>query len=145
MRYLTFVVLISAFLIGSMTAAPANASQRGRTCSYQGLDRGRWTDHEVRATIRCAVRHWHVNEHIAMCVARAESGFFYKAHSPTNDLGVYQHHAPYWPGRQNKFDRHRPLLRNIKESPYNARSNVLVAIRMAHAGGWGPWRADPCV
>lgn len=120
---------------------PAFAGPRHDTCSYNSLDRGKWTDHEVRATIRCGVEHWHVpgGRSKALCIARRESGFEARAVSPTNDIGVYQHHRPYWPERQNKYDK-RPWP--LGESGFNGRSNVLVAIRMAHSGGWSPWATD---
>ena len=92
---------------------------------------------EVKRTIQCAVAHWPVAGGYAKALAIAvrESGLYWKA---TNALsgacGIYQHLPRYWPSRVAAY----PGLR-LGPSCYNARSNVLVSIRMVHSGGWGPW------
>lgn len=98
-----------------------------------------WSDHEVRMTIRAAVRRWPVDGGVAKAfdVAACESGFEAKDSSPGSGYeGVYQQATRYWGGRQNAYDSARW---HLAENVNNARSNVVVSIRMAHSGGWGPW------
>ena len=53
-------------------------------------------------------------------------------------LGVYQHAARYWPARVRALAP-TAWAKPLGPSAFNARSNVVVALRMAHAGGWGAW------
>ncbi len=96
--------------------------------------------HDVRPVatlIRCAVRIWPVPGGAAKAleVARCESGLRPDAYGNGNG-GVFQHRLPYWAGRVELYIRDRwEMFRGV----YNGRTNVIVSIRMAHAGGWGPW------
>ncbi|GBC87216.1 hypothetical protein HRbin12_01218 [bacterium HR12] len=105
----------------------------------------------VRALIRCAVERWDVpgGADKAIAVARCESGFWPWANGDGN-LGVFQHRDRYWQDRVRRLLRERWFSRRQWEridrdatvhpgAAYLARANVLVAVRMAHASGWGAW------
>lgn len=118
----------------------ADAKWRSSECRYGGLDKGGWTYREVRLTIECAVARWSVYGGLskALSVAECESGLNAQASNGGAYLGVYQHSARYWPARQNALNP--PAWdKAIAESAFNARANVVVAIRMAHGSGWGAW------
>jgi hypothetical protein len=107
---------------------------------------------KVAALIRCAVARWPVDggANTAIAVFDCESSLWPWARGGDN-LGVAQHKAKYWLSRVNAFLRPRwfnkfAWSRIHQEASvahpgpaYLARANVLVAIRMVHAGGWGPW------
>jgi hypothetical protein len=116
-----------------------NAEWRSNECRYGGIDKGGWTYREVRMTIECSVARWSVYGGLdkALSVAECESGLNAYASNGGNYLGVYQHSATYWPARQNSLGPRWD--KPIAESAFNGRSNVVVAIRMAHASGWGAW------
>ena len=94
-----------------------------------------WTQgkRQVKKLIRCAARRWEVpgGPRKALSVARCESGFNPAAYGGGN-AGVYQQRIVYWPGRAKRWG-----FRGWRV--YNGRANAIVSIRMAHAGGWGPW------
>lgn len=87
----------------------------------------------VAHLVRCAARTWPVpgGADYAVMVGRCESGLdprlVYAGH-----YGVYQHVLRYWPDRAAAYGFEG-------RSPLNGRANVIVSIRMAHVGGWGPW------
>lgn len=106
---------------------------------------------KVRALIRCAAARWDVpgGAEKAIAVARCESGLWPWARGGSS-LGVYQHVDRYWQLRVRTWLRERwfssrqweRIDRDATVHPgaaYLARANVLVAIRMAHASGWGAW------
>jgi len=105
----------------------------------------------VKRLIRCAVERWPVpgGAPKAIAVAECESSLWPWAIGGDN-LGVYQHKAAYWQGRVRALLRERwfsarqwaRIDQDATEHPgaaFVARANVLVAVRMASAGGWGPW------
>jgi len=94
----------------------------------------------VRRLIRCATRIWPVpgGARRALGIARCESGFRPDAYGWGN-AGVFQHRVVYWPERALRWLRPAWFGGVRVPSPYNARANVIVAVRMAHSGGWGPW------
>lgn len=60
--------------------------------------------------------------------------------------GVFQQNTRYWQDRVDSFLRKRwftnaewKRLHLIPSGAYNPRANVIVSVRMANAGGWGPW------
>jgi hypothetical protein len=75
----------------------------------------------------------------ALSVARCESGV--RAHAVNGIYkGVYQHHIGYWPGRYDTFtSRKFEGDGTLRPSVFAFRSNVIVTMRMARAGGWSPW------
>ena len=93
----------------------------------------------VVAIIWCAVAHFGGvpgGVQHAVEIARRESTFRPEVTSPAGAMGVYQfmpstwsYHVAHWPA----------LARAVGRDPYNARANVMFAIRVAHETGWGPW------
>jgi hypothetical protein len=122
----------------SQVSRDANATWRDRECRYGGLEKGGWAQREVVQTIECAVARWPVagGSDFAVQVAACESGLRADAWNPSGYAGVFQHAVRYWPQRirnlQPSWDK--PLSRSV----FNARANIVVAIRMAHVS-WGPW------
>lgn len=106
-------------------------------CRFDGLQHAKWTVLEVKKTIHCVVSKWPVPGGYlkAAAIAYRESKFAWWAYNPSGACGIYQHLMSYWPGRENTYDKNLGL----GESCYNARSNIIVAVRMVHASGWGPW------
>jgi hypothetical protein len=95
----------------------------------------------VSAIIRCAERRWPVAGGVekALRVAECESSFAPWADDGHGDLGVYQISA--WHERAHKWLRRWMFPRWQRPFPRwdNARANVLLGIRWAHAKGWGAW------
>ncbi len=91
---------------------------------------------KVQQLIRCAAHRWPVpgGAPKALDVARCESGFNPTAYSGYSggNAGVFQQNVVYWPGRAATYGF-------PGWSPFNGRANVIVSIRMAHAGGWSSW------
>jgi hypothetical protein len=119
---------------------------RGEQCRYQTLEHpwiGDWTYREVRLTIACGVRQFAVPGGVdgAVCIAAHESGLDETADNPTSTAaGVYQFLASTWAGAKAAF--RMPWWR-LKASVYNARANVIRAIRHAHARwSWSAWNVD---
>jgi len=97
---------------------------------------------DVKALIGCAVKVWPVpgGAATARCIAHRESRFWPWAHNTSSDArGLFQHLERYWGGRARDRLTRRWMPNVWVPSAYNARANVLVTVRMAHAGGWGPW------
>ena len=89
----------------------------------------------VKKLIRCAAGYYHIpgGASHALYIADRESHFqphAYNAYSGAE--GIYQHLARYWPSRSTTFGFHG-------WSAFNARANIIVAMRMVKRGGWGPW------
>src|SRR4051812_5943419 len=109
-----------------------NPQEQCRTSEGNG-----WSDRDVKQAIRCATSRWHVpgGYRKARSVAGCESSFdehnYYAGHG-----GGFQHAIRYWPARFRKWRVHGWRLHS---SIYNARSNVVISIRMVHAVGWSPW------
>lgn len=96
---------------------------------------------DVRATIRCAVRRWAVpgGLDMALYIARRESGLNWNADNPYSSAsGVYQFVDGTW---FSQVSARRDFIKaqHLSTSVWNARANVLIAIRSAHGNGWGPW------
>lgn len=121
-------------------AGTESANWREEQCRFGQLDgKGGFSDWEVLRTIGCAVAHWYVDGGTtkAVAVARCESGLNEWAMSSSGTyLGLFQHSRFYWPGR---FADLAPPWWRLRSSPFNARSNAIVSIRMAHGAGWGAW------
>lgn len=146
----TFTVLITcAILLGGLaaTASPASAIASG-PCSkprmvhiqpYMGRTR---VARRVKHLIACAERVYPSTGGLsqALCVAHRESRYWPWAHNESSDArGLFQHLQRYWPGRVTSHLRQRWMPHVWQPSAYNARANVLVTMRMARSGGWGPW------
>ena len=145
--------LMAACLILAMfapTAARAHhkldgtfrGSHQAPSCIFRYLDGDPSFDKgDVRATIRCAVRRWPVPGGLetALYIARRESGLNWNAANPTSSAsGVYQFVSGTW---YSQVSARRDFIKtqHLSSSVWNARSNVLIAIRSAHGAGWGPW------
>ena len=94
--------------------------------------------------ITCAADKWPVEGGAdkAICIARRESGLIPTASSATGMyVGLFQHSAADWPNRYAQWTR--PSWQ-LKENPYNGRTNAIVTMRMANAQGWGAWAGVGC-
>jgi hypothetical protein len=94
--------------------------------------------------ITCAADRWPVEggAEKAICIAKRESGLIPTASSATGlYVGLFQHSAADWPRRYDEWTR--PVWQ-LKENPYNGRTNAIVTMRMASAEGWGPWAGIGC-
>jgi hypothetical protein len=139
-KFLTVVALVSITFAGfqpqAVTAKVRDPQRYCRTSEGNG-----WSSRDVRQAIRCAVEHWNVpgGKRKALSVARCESGFDpHNTTSLSSAKGVYQ----FLDGTWAAVRRHYQDLRrrwNMARSVFNARANVVLAIRYAHAGGWSPW------
>lgn len=134
-RHLIPVALVIAALLALVPATTAGAYPEPdvspKICDVD-WSKGQW---HVKQPIKCAARRWKVpgGPDKALDVAGCESGFEPKA-SANGNAGVFQQRVTYWPGRANAYGfKGWPAL--------NGRANIIVSIRMAHAGGWDPW---PC-
>jgi hypothetical protein len=89
---------------------------------------------QLKRLIRCAARRWDVagGPDKAVAVARCESRLNPRAYNPGGYAGVFQQATRYWPSRATNYGF-------PDYSVYNGRANVMVSVRMAHRGGWGPW------
>ena len=103
------------------------------------LNEGETVSHRMVRIIRCSTRRWPVRggAEKAICIADRESGLNPKARSPgRTNLGIFQHSAKEWPDRYEVWTLPRWEL---DDSALIGRTNIIVAIRMVNAGGWGPW------
>ncbi len=131
------------FPVGSNTT-DTNATTNWRTdqCKFQTLDgKNGWSQTEVVRTINCAVNHWPVpgGATAATSVASCESGLNPDAWNG-QAAGVFQQLVTYWPGRYREL---KPPWWGLDPSVFNARSNVVVSVKMAHYDGWSPWVCQP--
>lgn len=134
-------VIVTALIV--LAALPSVASARvehpAEQCRYRRG--GRWSDGDVKSAIRCAVGKWGVSGgvHKALAVARCESGYNEHDRNPTSSAaGVFQFIAGTW----SSVKAHYAAVRRrygLSGRVMNARANVMLAIRYAHAGGWQPW------
>ena len=94
----------------------------------------RRSTYQLKRLIRCAARRWDVagGPDKAVRVARCESRLDPRAYNSGGYAGVYQQAVRYWPSRATNYG-----FRDY--SVFNGRANVMVSVRMAHRGGWGPW------
>jgi hypothetical protein len=87
----------------------------------------------VKQLIRCAASHHGVSTSTALYVAWRESRYRPSAYNAYGGAaGIYQHLVKYWPGRAADYG-----FKNW--SPFNARANIMVTMRMVREYGWDPW------
>ena len=139
MRRAIVLFVIVAVGAGSALNASAKVRQPETQCRYRGG--GGWSDRDVKQAIACAVGKWSVPGGVrkARSVARCESGYAEgERNSTSSAAGVYQFLSGTWAAVKNHY---REVMRrySLSESVVNARANVMLAIRYAHAGGWSPW------
>ena len=78
----------------------------------------------------------------ALCIAKRESGLLPWAESSDGiNKGLYQQHVDYW---ANNYETYARPAWALEKRILNGRTNAIVSIRMAHAGGWGPWGGSDC-
>ena len=130
-------------LTGSLLLVAAPSAQATGPCDF-----GRAENQGVRAymrdVIRCAVGRWSVRggPQTALCIAKRESGLLPWAKSSNGiNKGLYQQHIDYWAANYDTYTRPAWAL---EKRILNGRTNAIVSIRMAHAGGWGPWGGSDC-
>ena len=130
-------------LTGSLLLVAAPSAQATGPCDF-----GRGEDQPVRAymrdVIRCAVDRWSVRggPRTALCIAKRESGLLPWAESSDGiNKGLYQQHVDYW---ASSYDTYTRPAWKLEKRILNGRTNAIVSIRMAHAGGWGPWGGSDC-
>lgn len=141
--YLT--IFLTCFVVGFQraNAAPPTGPCHGKVyATPHGLGAGVIRQH-VKNLIGCATDHWSVEygEGQALCVAERESGYWpWAVNSSSGAAGIYQHLPRYWEGRARLYLRREWFPNSVwPPSPFRARANVLVSIRLAHAVGWYPW------
>ena len=103
------------------------------------LNDGEGVAHRMVRIIRCSTRRWpvHGGADRAICIAERESDLNPKARSAgATNLGIYQHSATDWPDRYDTWTLPRWQL---DDNALIGRTNIIVAIRMVNATGWGPW------
>jgi soluble lytic murein transglycosylase-like protein len=87
----------------------------------------------VKQLIRCAASYHGVDERKALYIAWRESRFRPSAYNSWgNAAGIYQHLLKYWTHRAEDFGFD-------DWSPFNARANIFVTMRMVRRYGWDPW------
>lgn len=143
MRMVTRIIAVVALMtvVGTSFTSTAVANRSSKERMFRTSDGNGYSNRDVRQLIRKAVHRWHVagGVHKALSVARCESGYNERNRNPSSSAsGVYQFLRATW---DSVKQRYRSLMRrlNLGESVFNARSNVILAIRYAHAGGWSPW------
>jgi hypothetical protein len=112
-------------------------------CAIARADGEAIQDFSVRL-ITCAAARWPVEggAEKAICIADRESGLIPTASSQTGMyVGLYQHSAADWPRRFEEWTRG---IWQLKENPYNGRTNAIVTMRIANAEGWTAWAGTGC-
>src|SRR3712207_3077276 len=129
--------------LAALTAVPLLVPFAGRAAPAGPYDLplrdGETVARRMVRIIRCATERWPVpgDAGRAICIAERESGLDPKAASPgRTNLGIYQHSAVEWPDRYETWTRN---VWELDESALIGRTNIIVAIRMANAAGWGAW------
>jgi hypothetical protein len=127
------------------TAGPINATLPvvPGPCALARTDGEAIQDFSIRL-ITCATTRWPVEggAEKAICIAERESGLIPTASSQTGKyVGLYQHSAADWPLRYEEWTR--PVWQ-LKDNPYNGRTNAIVTMRIANAEGWAAWAGAGC-
>ena len=141
MRKIIVLLVMIAALVSNIGVSSASQDWRWERCKFKNLDsKPSWSTREIARTIECMVDQFPVPGGVskALDVGRCESGLDAYEYGNPPYMGVYQFHPSTW---SSAYDHHRNFLDRwgVKNSPFNGRSNVLLAIKMVHSGGWGPW------
>lgn len=136
LRRFLMVVLGTAVLVSGgvmLHAAPAKADG---ICAFHWWDRDTgFRPYAVKRIIKCAVAHYPVKGGApkALYIAWRESR--YNPYATNGRFkGVYQQGTTWWPDRYQTYG-----FWYLRNRILNARTNIIVSIRMAHRHGWGPW------
>lgn len=141
MRWLVAVTVAASMVAGAPTFTTAHAAHHNgnrKTVECRTSDGNGWSDRDVRQGIKCAVGHFSVKggKSKALSVAKCESHFdehnYFAGH-----YGVYQFLRSTF---NSAISHMHTLVRrfDLKKRIYNARTNILVAIKLAHHS-WRPW------
>ena len=133
------VLLVAAVLIPQPANAWSNRDDwRSERCRYARSDgEGGFTIREVARTIECAAGRWNVPVERALSIARCESGLRANALGGGTYIGIYQFHPDTF--RSAYAHRIRFARRwDLKGTAWNARSNVVIAIRIMQRT-YAPW------
>ena len=136
-RFLTIVLAVGVFATGGMMLKTTPAKAAG-ICEFPWQRRnGGYSTWQVKRIVRCAVAHYPVagGERKALYIAWRESRYDPYAVNPNGRFkGIYQQGISWWSDRYHTygFDYLKPKI-------LNARTNIIVSIRMVHKHGWGPW------
>ena len=107
-------------------------------CEYNWYEKnGGYNKWQVKRIIKCAVAHYPVpgGASKALYIARRESRFYPYAVNPNGRFkGIYQQGTSWWDDRYHTYG-----FRYLRPQILNARTNIIVSIRMVHRHGWGPW------
>ena len=140
MKRILITLLVAAAVLIPTTEAQAN--WRHDRCRYASRDgEAGWSKKEVKLTIACATDHWSVpgGYDEAFAVASCESGLDPWAGYPDGHAkGVYQFLDSTWDSVTDRWSGFMERW-DLGGSVYNGRSNVLLAIRKAHADSWSAW------
>jgi hypothetical protein len=136
MRRLVAALLMPVLLAAALAMLPSSPAAAKGHKIRQTVCPVPWrkSPHQVRRLIRCAVDRWPVpgGAHYAIHIAKRESGLHAHAFNSGGYAGLFQQSVHYWSGRARRYGF-------PGTSPFDGRANTIVSIRMAHAGGWGPW------
>lgn len=153
MRKLAIALAICSMFVATFLVTPAvNASGFG-VCSQDRFDVRPRMGHakvvqKVSALIRCVEGRWSVpgGASKAISVADCESSLWPWVGQESSHVGLYQHISSDWTSRARAGLRARWFTDNAWNRVTGswrggklARANVIVSLRMAHNGGWGPW------
>lgn len=131
MRKFLTVFAISVSLLVSVLVSPAVA--KNPECRFGTGTRA------MRQTVWCVSHKLNMSVHYPLYVAYRESKFQARARNDySGACGIYQHIPSYWPGRFATYYGHK-RWGSASSSCYSGRTNIIVALTMAHRGGWGPW------
>jgi hypothetical protein len=139
-------IVMTQLMTGLAGANPAGTGIEPRVagpCALVREDGEAIQDFSIRL-IQCAAARWPVEggAEKAICIAQRESGLIPTASSPTGMyVGLFQHSAADWANRYAEWTR--PSWQ-LKENPYNGRTNAIVTMRMANAEGWAAWAGAGC-
>lgn len=135
------LVLTAAVMFATSWVSAHAHQHREASCRYRTLDgREAWSQHEVRKTIECATERYGVPFDTVLAIAQRESGLRATARNAySGACGVFQQIPTYWPGRRGHHNHVSNPRWDVAPSCENARSNVLVSVRMMAHGGWSHW------
>jgi hypothetical protein len=98
-------------------------------------------DWRVVRIMSCATERWSVpgGTSYALGIAWRESHYDPFAWNDSGCGGVMQHMLRYWPARVRAYLEPSWFRSWPNVSIFNARANIIVAVRMAHDSGWDAW------
>lgn len=143
-KRLVHIITVLTIIMATLSTTPANATAwRWDHCRFQYVNGAAgWSVTEVRSTIRCAVQRYGVPGGLSRAnyIAYRESRFHqYADNSYSSASGIFQWVDSTWSSVRSSMGLWWNGHWNLRDSVWNARSNVLAAIRYAHKYSWGPW------